>query len=421
MFLNLKQLFSFFCLFACLLVGCNEKAAEHHSKINQQAKQESPDKKTVLTSKGSNEIVVGAAKTTEYFADLKGKTLGLVVNQTSKVGEQHLVDLLLENGMNIKTIFAPEHGFRGKADAGELLKDGKDAKTGLPLISLYGKNKKPMPDQLAGLDLVIFDIQDVGARFYTYISTMHYVMEACAENEVACLILDRPNPNGHYVDGPIRESEYQSFVGLDPIPIVHGMTIGELANMINEEGWLKHKTKCKLNVVKMDNYSHDKSYDLPVKPSPNLPNALAINLYPSLCFFEGTNMSIGRGTKKQFQILGHPDFPIGDFKFTPKSMEGAKYPKHENKECKGFDFSIEELAVLRQKKQINLSYLIDAYQAFPDKAAFFLENNFIDKLAGTASLQKQIISNASIQDIRASWEPGLERFKMLRQKYLLYD
>ncbi|MEL6864176.1 MAG: DUF1343 domain-containing protein [Bacteroidota bacterium] len=366
-------------------------------------------------------IRVGAAQMDRYLDKLKGKKVALVVNQTSRVGSQHLVDTLLASGIDIRRLFAPEHGFRGEADAGEQIKDGVDTQTGVPVISLYGNNKKPSAAHLKGLDYIVFDIQDVGARFYTYISTMHYVMEACAEEKVAFLVLDRPNPNGHYVDGPLLNLDYQSFVGMHPIPVVHGMTIAEYARMINGEAWLKEGQQCQLEWVLCENYDHQRFYELPIKPSPNLPNSQSIYLYPSLCFFEGTVLSAGRGTNKQFQIYGHPNLETGDFQFTPQSMPGAKYPKHEGKTCRGVDLSQMPTADLQAEAQLNLDYLLNAYQNFPDKAQFFLPNHFIDKLAGSDQLRKQIEAGQSAFQIRQSWAAGLQSFKLIRRKYLLYE
>lgn len=365
-------------------------------------------------------IIVGANRTEIYLPELKEKKVGIVANQTSVIFKNdqsytHLVDSLVSLNVSIKAVFAPEHGFRGKADAGEHVNDGMDSKTGLPIISLYGNNIKPKPEQLEDIDVLVFDIQDVGARFYTYISTLHYVMEACAELNISIIILDRPNPNGHYVDGPILEPEFQSFVGMHPIPVVHGMTIGEYAQMINAEGWLKDKITCDLLVVPMDNYNHKKSYDLPIKPSPNLPNAHAINLYPSLCFFEGTNVNAGRGTEKQFQVFGSPDLSASTFpySYTPEPNEGAKHPKHEGKVCYGMDLSnIEPL------DQLDLSYIIKAYRHTTNQEAFF--NSFFDKLAGTKKLKQQIMDGLSNEEIRASWKEGLVVFRMKRERYLIY-
>ncbi len=365
-------------------------------------------------------IQVGAERLEQYLPLLNEQKVALVVNQTSEVNNQHLVDLLLANGVEIVRIFAPEHGFRGKADAGAQVKDGKDAKTGLPIISLYGKNKKPQAKYLIDVDKVIFDIQDVGARFYTYISTMHYVMEACAENNKPLIILDRPNPNGHYVDGPILDPAYQSFVGMHEIPVVHGLTVGELAQMINGEKWLKDQAECDLTIIKCLAYDHNTYYSLPIKPSPNLPNMRSIYLYPSLCFFEGTPISVGRGTQQQFQLIGSPELARGGYQFTPVSSEGAKYPKHENKICNGKDLSKESISKLASESCLNLSHLLEIYQLYPNKAKFFNENLFFDKLAGTDRLRKQIIAGQSEEEIRKSWAADLAAYKSMRKEYLLY-
>lgn len=366
-------------------------------------------------------LVLGAARMDAYLPDLqKAKGVGLVVNPTSTVGSTHLVDTLLAQGVNVRQIFAPEHGFRGTADAGETVTDGKDKQTGLPIISLYGDNKKPKPSQLQGLDVVVFDIQDVGVRFYTYISTLHYVMEACAEQGIKVLVLDRPNPNGHYVDGPILDPDFKSFVGMHRVPIVHGMTVAEYAKMVNGEGWLKGGIKCELEVVPCLNYTHSTPYELPVKPSPNLPNNRSIYLYPSLCFFEGTVVSVGRGTNTQFQVYGHPDATIGDYYFTPEPMPGAKYPKLEGNRCRGFSLATTAPEHIRQQGYLNLDYLVDFYQAYPDKANFFLETRFIDKLAGTDALRKAIIAGQSAEEIRASWAEELTAYREMREGYLLY-
>ena len=370
------------------------------------------------TAEGKSPLQIGAARTEQYLPALEGKRVGLLVNHTSILPREgkdiHLLDFLLEQGVEVTTIFAPEHGFRGTADAGEKVASGKDPKTGLPVVSLYGNNKKPRPEQLENIDVLLFDIQDVGARFYTYISSMHYAMEACAENGKTFMVLDRPNPHGHYVDGPVLEPEFRSFVGMHPIPVVHGLTVGELAKMINSEGWLSGGIQCALKVIPMANYTHSTSYTLPVKPSPNLPNQQAIQLYPSLCFFEGTPMSIGRGTPFPFQVIGYPREKFGDFSFTPESTPGAaKHPKHEDKKCYGVD--------LRQAPaptQLDLSYLIGYYEKYEAKDAFF--TSFFDLLAGTDKLRAQIKEGASEAEIRESWMPELEDYKALRQKYLLY-
>jgi len=362
----------------------------------------------------SNEIKTGADNFEKYIPLLKDKKVGIVTNQTGILSnKKHLVDFLLEKKINIKTIFAPEHGFRGTADAGEHVVDGKDAKTGLSIVSLYGENRKPKKEQLAAIDVLVFDLQDVGARFYTYISSLHYVMEACAENNIPLIILDRPNPNGSIVDGPILEKEFTSFVGMHAIPILHGMTIGEYGQMINGEKWLKNGVQCKLTVISCTNYKRDMPYSLPVKPSPNLPNDQAINLYASLCLFEGTNVSLGRGTEKQFQIYGSPYLTKTNFKFTPKPNFGAKDPVYNGKECYG-----EDLSKAPKVNQLELKWLLKAYQNTTDKSKFFIP--FFTKLAGTKKLQQQIEAGVSEKDIRESWKKGLEDFKTMRKAYLLY-
>jgi len=362
--------------------------------------------------------VIPAAERIDYYLPLlQNKRVGMVVNQTSMCGDQHLVDVLLSQNVDIKTIFAPEHGFRGTADAGATISDSKDDKTGLPVVSLYGKNKKPTAAQLANLDVIVFDIQDVGARFYTYISSMHYVMEAAAENNKSVVVLDRPNPNGHYVDGPVLDLEFQSFVGMHEIPIVHGMTVGELACMINGEGWLKGGISCALDVIPCKNYNHQINYPLPVRPSPNLPNYYSVRLYPSFCLFEGTDVSVGRGTDKQFQVLGAVKGK-GPFSFTPVSKPGAKYPKHEGKLLKGEDFtqlSVGEVGAI----EFELSYLLNYYEMLGP--SLFTKSDFFDKLAGGDGLRKMILAGKSEAEIRASWEPKLSAFKELRNQYMLYE
>ncbi len=354
-----------------------------------------------------------------YLPMLQGKNVAMVVNQTSRVGEVHLVDTLLALGINIQKIFAPEHGFRGTADAGETVKDATDMRTGLPIISLYGKNKKPTASQLAGIDLVVFDIQDVGARFYTYISTMHYVMEACAEQKVALIVLDRPNPNGHYIDGPVLDTAYRSFVGMHPIPVVHGLTVGELSQMINGEGWLAGGLQCSITVIMCDNYTHSTPYQVPVAPSPNLPNAQAIALYPSLCFFEPTIVSIGRGTEAPFQLVGSPEHAAQyAFSFTPQSTSGAKYPKHEGVACFGEDFRQMDVQSL---DSLWLGPLLRYYQQTPQNVDFFTNTQFFDLLAGSPALRTAIMEGQSAEEIRQSWQPALATYKALRQRYLLYE
>lgn len=356
----------------------------------------------------------------ELYKDMiEGKSVAIVANQTSMVGKTHLVDMLLSNGINITVIFAPEHGFRNMADAGELIEDGKDLKTGIPLISLYGKHLKPTAADLAGIDVVIFDIQDVGTRFYTYISTLHYLLESCAENNVKCLILDRPNPNGFYFDGNILDTVNRSFVGMDPVPVVHGMTVGEYAQMINGEGWLKRGVKCELKVIKCKNYTHKTYYELPVKPSPNLPNQTAVYLYPSICFFEGTNLSLGRGTPFPFQVYGSPRLPDKGFSFTPESVPGAKNPPLLGIKCYGTDLRDAIKMKLIPKPALNLEWIISAYNDFPEKDKFF--TSYFDILAGGPVLREQIQKGMTSNQIRESWKDGLEKFSKIRQKYLLYE
>jgi uncharacterized protein YbbC (DUF1343 family) len=382
---------------------------------------EDQDSQSILTpEEADSDLVLGAERMDTLLSLLAGKRVALVVNQTSRVGDQHLVDTLLSKGIHVKQVFAPEHGFRGTADAGEKVEDGKDASTGLPIISLYGKNKKPTAQQLQGIDIVVFDIQDVGVRFYTYISTMHYVMEACAEQGKSFIVLDRPNPNGSYVDGPILEPEFSSFVGMHPIPVVHGMTVGELARMINGEGWLAGGIQCSLQVIPMKGWTHQTRYELPIPPSPNLPNQRAIYLYPGLCFFEGTVISVGRGTDWPFQVWGHPNLPINDFQFIPQPNEGARYPKLQGQVCRGRDLSSIPLSELFNLHRIDLRYLLEAYRKYPDREAFFLTNGFFDKLAGTDQLRKQILAGKSEEEIRASWEEDLYQFVLKRIPYRLY-
>lgn len=360
------------------------------------------------------ELVIGAARTDKYLTKIEGEKVGLLVNHTSMVGEEHLVDFLLEKGITIEKIFAPEHGFRGVADAGEEIKDNVDSKTGIRIMSIYGNNKKPTPEMMDDLDVVIFDIQDVGTRFYTYISSMHYMMEACAENGVKMMVFDRPNPNGHYIDGPIRKPEFKSFVGMHPIPVVHGLTVGELAQMINGEGWLEGGLTCDLEVIPIENYKHSDGYSLPVKPSPNLPNDQSIALYPSICFFEGTQMSLGRGTQFPFQVIGYPNEQYGDFSFTPEPIDGMdKHPKLEGQKCYGVD-----LRNISPPNKVDLSYVIKFYKLWELESSFF--TSYFNTLAGTDELRKQIESSMTEDEIRATWQAGLVTYKKLRANYLIY-
>ena len=366
----------------------------------------------LLSVLSTAQIKVASERTNIYIPILQQQKVAIVGNQSSMIKNTHLVDSLLSRKVNIVKVFSPEHGFRGTADAGAKIEDGTDVKTGIQIISLYGKNKKPTPQQLQGIDIILFDIQDVGARFYTYISTLHYIMEAAGENNIKVIVLDRPNPNGHYVDGPIRAEGFESFVGMHPIPIVHGMTIGEYAKMINGESWIS--TKCDLTVIEMENYTHQSSYDLPIKPSPNLPNARSVNLYPSLCLFEGTTVSIGRGTDFPFQHFGAP-YLESSYSFTPKSGAGSKNPKHKNTECFGADLRFQE----NYLTAINLNWLIFCYNNSDNKEKFF--NKFFDKLAGTDKLRLQIIEGKTQKEIKKTWRFGLEEFQKIRKNYLIYN
>lgn len=364
-------------------------------------------------------VIPGAEQTEAYIPLIGDRSFALVANHTSLLGGVHLLDTVLNSGIEsgqLKKLFCPEHGFRGEKGAGILLDDHKDPLTGIPIVSIYGDNRKPTIEQMAGLELVIFDLQDVGARFYTYISSLHYVMEACAENGVPLIVLDRPNPNIAYVDGPIMEAEYVSFVGKHPIPVVYGMTIGELAQMINGEGWLSSGINCDLTIVPVDHYSRQTPYSLPVRPSPNLANDHAILLYPSTCFIEGTVLSEGRGTTMPFEVYGHPQLE-SDFSFTPVAIDGvAEHPKFKDELCYGAD--------LRDFTppawdQIFLKFLLDAYEAYPDKEGFFIP--YFETLAGTATLRQQIVDGFSADQIRSSWQKDMESFLELREKYLIYQ
>lgn len=369
-----------------------------------------------LLATANGQPITGAAQTSRYLTALRGKRVGMVVNHTSTIGRTHLVDSLLALGVTIRTIFAPEHGFRGEATDGEMIRDSRDPRTGVMIATLYGKDRKPSAAQMDSLDVLIFDVQDVGTRFYTYISTMHYVMEACAEAKKPLIILDRPNPNGHYVDGPVLDPKFKSFVGMHPIPVVHGLTVGELARMINGEGWLGPGKSCPLTVVPVKNYTHQTPYVLPVRPSPNLPNQQAVLLYPSLCFFEGTVVSVGRGTDKQFQVIGSPYTQYGPYQFTPVDKPGAVNPPLEGKLCYGLDLS--QISV--PKQGLMLTYFFDFFNRAANKGQFFLGTNYIDKLAGTDQLRLQMLAGTSAEKIRASWQPALNAYKQTRQKYLLY-
>ena len=359
----------------------------------------------------------GIQNSDQYLALLENHTVGVVAHQASlfetPLGNKHLVDVLLENKISVQKVFAPEHGFRGDADAGEKISDQKDSKTQLPIISLYGKNRKPTPLQMQGIEMMIFDLQDVGVRFYTYLSTLHYIMEACAENNIPLVVLDRPNPNTHYLDGPVLEEEHRSFVGMHPVPIVYGMTLGEYAKMINGEKWLADGNQCDLTIIPIQNFTHQTPYELTTRPSPNLPNNQSILLYPSLCLLEPTIISVGRGTDFQFQIYGHPDFPSTNFSFTPQSNFGSKNPKHKGRLCYGKD-----LTQISISNKLEIKWLMDAYVQFPQKELFFKKG--FERISGVSQLRKQIERGESEQVIRDSWKTGLDAFKKIRKRYLIY-
>lgn len=368
----------------------------------------------LVSASASAQLVLGAEQTDVYVPKLKGKRVALYANNTSAVKGVHVVDMLMASKVNVVKIMSPEHGFRGDVPDGDAVKNSIDEKTGIPIISIYGdKTKKPAPEHLADVDVVVFDIQDVGCRFYTYISSLHYLMEACAENKKKLVVFDRPNPNG-FVDGPILQEENKSFVGMHPIPITHGMTIGEYAKMINGEGWLPNKMTCELEVIPMKNYTHHDEYSLPIKPSPNLPNDHAIRMYPYLCLFEGTALSVGRGTFFPFEVIGHPDLKDLPFEFKPMSITtmSAK-PKLEGKVCHGLDLRNE-----KPERKIALKHLIDMYNLFPDKEKFFIP--YIDKLSGTKEFKEQIKKGMTEEQIRATWKDGLDKYKVTRKKYVIY-
>ncbi len=395
------------------------------------------------------QVIPGAWRTDRYLPMLEGKRVAVCGNQTSLVDTcryeilsadsnilfidcsrqsnvsaemSHIVDVLLANKVQVVKIFCPEHGFRGNAEAGAHIASGVDERTGLPVISLYGNNKKPLPAQLADVDVIVFDLQDVGCRFYTYISTLHYVMEAAAENRVEVVVLDRPNPNGYFVDGPVLQPKWRSFVGMHPVPVVYGMTIGEYAFMINGERWLAGGKTCPLTVIPLEGYTHQTRYTLPVRPSPNLPNDESIYLYPSLCFFEGTNVSIGRGTDYPFQLYGSPTFTKGDYTFTPQPVKGvSENPPCKGQRCRGYFLYPYAHESLLGSNSLNLEYLLNAYQCTSDKSTFFTNAAFFDKLAGTDQLRKQIVQGYTEAQIRATWQADLDSFMLVRAKYLLYE
>jgi uncharacterized protein YbbC (DUF1343 family) len=367
-----------------------------------------------------NHIVTGDQQTGIYFPMLKGKTVAVVANQSAIIGKTHLVDTLLSSGIKVVRIFSPEHGFRGNKSAGAHINSGMDTETGLPIVSLYGKHRKPSAEDLKGVDVVVFDLQDVGTRFYTYISTMSLVMEACAENHVPMIVLDRPNPNGFYVDGPVLKPQFKSFVGMHPVPVVYGMTIGEYARMVNGEHWLKNGVKCDLTVIPMKKYRRNMIVKLPVRPSPNLPDWQAVYLYPSLCFLEGTVVSVGRGTDKPFQIYGYPGMK-GDYVFTPRSIPGASlHPKLQGKTCRGKDLTAYAENYRHNPSRIELKWLLDAYRQLKDMGVHPFFRGSFDRLAGTDSLRLQIEKGYTEKQIRQSWQKDLDKFKKIRKKYLIY-
>ncbi|WP_341839849.1 DUF1343 domain-containing protein [Chitinophaga caseinilytica] len=377
-------------------------------------------------AKAQQPIRTGADQVEVYLPLLKGKKVGMMINPTSIIGDQPIVDSLLKRGVKIKTIFGPEHGFRNNASNGAVVKDEIDPQTGIPVISLYGNRRKPSPAQMAAIDVMVFDLQDVGCRFYTLINTLREIMEACADAKKTLIILDRPNPNG-FVDGPVLDMTLESGIGRYPVPMTHGMTIGEFAQMINGQGWMRNKKKCNLKIIQLKNYRHDMDYVLPVAPSPNLNTQQSIILYPSLCMFEGTILSQGRGTDMPFTVLGAPALKGKyDFSFKPVSMPGkSETPLHQNETCYGLDLRTFDISPWRKKGQLNIGWMIELYKAYPDKSKFFDRSysrqiNSIDGLVGTREFRKQIEAGMSEAEIRKSWEPGLSQYKQMRKKYLLY-
>jgi len=374
-----------------------------------------------------NKIITGADQTEKYLSYLEGKRVAILANPTTIIGKKHLVDSLHSRGINIVKVFGPEHGFRGNASAGVKVADETDSATGIPVISLYGAKTKPSKEDLSDVDIMIFDVQDVGCRFYTNINVLARIMEACAENGKELLLLDRPNPNGYFIDGPVLDMSLKSGIGMFPIPITHGLTIAEFAQMANGQGWLANKMKCKLKIIPVANYNHSMYYELPVKPSPNLNTQQSVMLYPSVCLFEGTVLNLGRGTYFPFTVLGNPDLKGKyDFSFTPVSIKGmSETPQHMNQVCYGLDLRKYNIEELLKKKQINLQWMMELYKAYPYKEKFFdytqsKEMGNINKLSGTAQFKEQIIAGKSEAEIRKSWEPGLSEYKIMRKKYLLY-
>ncbi len=411
----MSKYLAFFCCILSLSFSCQSGSSKAK---NQTAKIKTVAKVTTLKDTTTpKKIICAANRPDKYLHLLSTKKVALLVNHSAQAGGKHLLDFLLENNIEVVKVFAPEHGFRGNQDRGKHFASNIDKKTGTPIIAMYGKNRKPKQEQLKGIDVVVFDIQDVGVRFFTYISSMHYMMEACAEAQKEFLVLDRPNPLGDYIDGAIREEKYKSFVGMHPIPIVHGLTVGELARMINGENWLKANKKCLLTVIPVKNYTHSMHYNLPVKPSPNLPNMVAIRLYPSLCFFEATKVSIGRGTLSPFQVVGYPDKNFGDFSFVPKDIKGMQTnPIQEGKRCYGIDLQNSNPDSIK----FTLKYIIDFASKFPQKKDLISNASWFNALAGNSELQAQIISGTSESEIKASWAKPLSAYKKMRKSYLLY-
>ncbi len=407
-----RQIFAIALLFCALLPQCHAQIQKADTGVPKTNVEED----VTLAFVDKDHYVSAAMQLDDYLPMLEGKRIGVVGNQTSIIGKTHLVDSLLSLGVDIRKIYTPEHGFRGKADAGAKVNSSKDEKTGLPIVSLYGKNKKPTPEMLQGVDIILFDLQDVGVRFYTYISTMSYVMEAAAENGLPVIVLDRPNPNGFYVDGPLLKTENKSFVGMHQVPVVYGMTIGEYAMMVNGEGWLKGGITCDLTVIPIKDYNRNAIYELPVKPSPNLPNWESVYLYPTLCFFEGSIVSLGRGTETPFQVYGHPDMR-GSYTFTPKSTSGASKPLLEGQRCRGENLVEYAHDYAHNADELHLEWIIEAYQQLKGKD-FFID--YFRLLAGDKQLRRDIENGKSADEIRASWENDLESFKAMREKYLIY-
>jgi uncharacterized protein YbbC (DUF1343 family) len=394
------------------LISCNAPAQGQQKQVK---KQKTTEKPAAYVG-----ILTGAERTSEYLPLIKNKRVALMVNHTSLIHKTHIVDSLLSLGIQVKTIFAPEHGFRGTADAGDHVKDGKDPKTNLPIVSLYGDKLKPSKEDLKDVEVVIFDIQDVGARFYTYISSMHYLMIACAENKIPMIVLDRPNPNIYRIDGPVLKPKFQSFVGMHPIPVLHGLTVGELAKMIVGEKWLGENIVPELTVIACENYTRTTRYSLPVKPSPNLPNDRAVYLYPSICFFEGTDISVARGTDFPFQAIGSPKITKASFSFTPKATDGAKNPPHKDVECRGYDLRNESNEFGAETDKLNLQYLFRMYAQHKDQQNFFLKTGFFNKLAGNSDLKLQIETELSEADIRKTWQKDMDVYLEKRKPYLIY-